>query len=133
MKQYNIKALKSPNLQEAKDEIDKMIANENRRETLNEVTHLNSPELVHHAVLRLTNEMDESDVPALVNVLENLKLPMHGGEEVASYFRVKKEISEKIEKLTDVKRSESEMKDSAVLSEFLAKTKDWYHKKGIRM
>lgn len=121
--------LRSGNLRAAKDEVDNKLAHENRADVLKEMANTESMELLFHAFSSIKkSKLGKSDIPYLIDVLENMKKPFIGGEEIAAYNRIRRDISKTIEEISNVKVSENEMQNPERLDSFIAEVKKWSHK-----
>ena len=117
--------LQKGNVKEAKEEVSKMLSKERREDVLKEIADSNSMELLFHAYSSIKNDLGKSDVNLLLDVLQKMKRPLLDGEEIAGYKRTKRDISAKIESITQINRSPQEIENPDNLDSFISKVKDW--------
>jgi len=117
--------LQKGNVKEAKEEVSKMLSKERRDDVLKEIADSNSMELLFHAYSSIKNDLGKSDVNLLLDVLQKMKRPLLDGEEIAGYKRTKRDISAKIESITQVNRSPEEIENPDNLDSFISKVKEW--------
>jgi hypothetical protein len=117
--------LASGNVKAAKEEVGKMLSKESKEDVLKEIGDSNSMELLFHAYSAIKNDLGKSDVNLLLEVLQKMKRPILGGEEIAAYKRTRRDISAKIESITQINRSPQEIEIPENLDSFISKVKEW--------
>lgn len=125
---YNKEALKGKNLAEARKELNKMLDMEDQRDVLREIAALQIPELTFHSFNKLKDQVSEKDVPMLVEVLETMKPPFFGGEEVVAFNRTVEDMIATLENKTNISRTPEEKTHPFKKEKYLNRVKDWVKK-----
>ena len=115
--------LSTGNLGAAKIEIQEIEKKDGYAPALENALDTNSPELLFHALKNAKDHLDKNDIPLMIKILEkDFSMVIHG-EDVVAVRRIKNDVSEVLEKITNVKRDLDQTGNVINPESFAAKVK----------
>ena len=132
--EYDRNKFRSPDLNSAKAEVSKMVQAESVRNAIAQLKSISAAEtdnvrsinLVFHGVKEMSEKISAEDIPELISLLDSITYPVSGGEDRAAYFKIHREIFNKISAYTGLELNLGATVWPQDIENMMRRIKTWY-------